>query len=177
LRGVIGTVEKETTPAGFHRLANQLPIMARTRNRPQIRLLIITFSVEFVLSLLIVCVASVLRQGEPPRWMVFLDISLAVGLFLTLVLLTWLSKGQVRDADFRRCYQLFVYLPLLLLLAWLFLGHRVKWDVLLAGRARRGFVFGMALPLSISLWKVAVGSSRGTKLSSTGGSYQGERRT
>jgi hypothetical protein len=88
-------------------------------------------------------------SNEPPRWVGVLDVVLAALLFLACVRVTSRVRREVSDADRVRAWQLsqvvMSVIPLLLAL-WFLLGPRIRWDVLVAGLAWRGWLLMYTLP-------------------------------
>jgi hypothetical protein len=104
----------------------------------------------FAISSLMPVVASILYVSrDPPRWVGVLDVVLATMLFLVSVLVTSRVRRDVSDVDRVRAWrisQVVLFTIPLLLALWFLLGPHVRWDVLVAGLAWRGWLLLYTLP-------------------------------
>jgi len=100
--------------------------------------------------------ASVLRMKKPPTWIGVLDISVAGALMVVAFVTTARAGGRidarVKEVSYRAYRASSNALPLLIA-AFLLLGDRLQWDVLVIGLAWRTWVLWYALPAWISLWQ------------------------
>jgi hypothetical protein len=100
-------------------------------------------------------VAGLSQDLQPPAWMGYIDVALALVLVLLGGLMVSAAKGQLERKVIRRSYRLYrgvAALPLILLVIFFLVGSRIKWEVLLPGLAWRTWLLMYALPAAVALW-------------------------
>jgi len=103
----------------------------------------------FALSTAFPVVAGILHMAQPPRWLGISDVTVAAVLFFAAATLVARAKKAVTDrhrlAAFRMSQFVFGVIPVLIA-AFLILGQRLDWTVLVVGLAWRGWLLLYTLP-------------------------------
>ena len=107
------------------------------------------------MSLAFPLVASTGPPGQPPVWVGVLDVGVAAALLAAAISADLVARRRispaVRETSYR-FYRLPATIPLILFLAFLLLGDRLAWDVLLPGLGWRTWLLVYAFPAWLTLW-------------------------
>lgn len=122
------------------------------------RLVIISGLAVFGVSLLFPIVASLIPSETFPVWIGWLDVTLACGVIVLMLVIDTIARGHIDERVKQisyRVYRVLANLPIVFLIVFFAFGTQIKWDVLLLGLAWRLWVFGYALPAGLAVWSMA----------------------
>jgi len=114
------------------------------------RALFIAFLGLYVISTVIVLIASTSKKQTPPTWGGYLDVGIAITIAIIGFMIFGMNQGAL---NYETSHRVALYIIPIVLLGMWFFRATFDFNILLPGLAWRTFFFLHILPYGISIWK------------------------